>query len=322
MTTLVIALLSLYVSIANAQPMKHEKSSSVSATSLGGTVTCANGSSINLDSGTLYIGCTSNKIGIGNTSPLFELDVVGDQRISSNLIVVDTATVQGNAFSVGVSTLVATGGRVGIGTASPGAKLEVNAGSNNLTENVALIKGGGSSGAFGFEVQANNGDSYFKTNNLTGDITMNTVGGNTGIGTATPDARLVVSTGTTNVMPLKVSNEADGVTLNIGSDAAGFPGIQGRLISNNNTFDISINAAGGSVGIGVSDPTDKLHVITASGNNVVSSSSTASGFGVFHAHGTSGGCLMIRDTDDAGWTECKALNGTLSCATDADGVCD
>jgi len=35
-----------------------------------------------------------------------------------------------------------------------------------------------------------------------------------------------------------------------------------------------------------------------------------------------GGCFMILDSDGAGWTECSALNGTLSCATDADGVCD
>ena len=78
----------------------------------------------------------------------------------------------------------------------------------------------------------------------------------------------------------------------------------------------------GFLGIGTASPTSKLEVLTASGNNVVASSSTASGFGVFLAVGTSGGCLMIRDTDNAGWIECTALNGTLSCAIDADGVCD
>jgi hypothetical protein len=34
------------------------------------------------------------------------------------------------------------------------------------------------------------------------------------------------------------------------------------------------------------------------------------------------GCIMMRDTDDAGWTECFTLNGVMSCTTDADGVCD
>ena len=39
--------------------------------------------------------------------------------------------------------------------------------------------------------------------------------------------------------------------------------------------------------------------------------------------GTSGAsCLMFRDTDDAGYTECFWLNGVQSCTIDADGVCD
>lgn len=38
---------------------------------------------------------------------------------------------------------------------------------------------------------------------------------------------------------------------------------------------------------------------------------------------TSGiGCLMMTDTDSAGYTECTFLNGVMSCGTDADGVCD
>ena len=35
----------------------------------------------------------------------------------------------------------------------------------------------------------------------------------------------------------------------------------------------------------------------------------------------SSSCLMLRDTDDAGWTKCTALNGVLSCSIDADGIC-
>ncbi len=39
--------------------------------------------------------------------------------------------------------------------------------------------------------------------------------------------------------------------------------------------------------------------------------------------GASGaGCLMMRDSDDAGWSECSTLNGTLACTIDTDGVCD
>jgi hypothetical protein len=37
--------------------------------------------------------------------------------------------------------------------------------------------------------------------------------------------------------------------------------------------------------------------------------------------GDSSGCIMLRDTDNNGWTKCTALNGVLSCATDGDGIC-
>ena len=41
---------------------------------------------------------------------------------------------------------------------------------------------------------------------------------------------------------------------------------------------------------------------------------------------TSGGgiqsCLMLRDTDDAGWTEVTSLDGVLTASTDAELVCD
>lgn len=46
--------------------------------------------------------------------------------MSGQLTTASTLTVQGNAFSVGGSTFVVAGGNVGIGTAVPGAKLEVS----------------------------------------------------------------------------------------------------------------------------------------------------------------------------------------------------
>ena len=43
-----------------------------------------------------------------------------------NVVIQSTMTIQGNAFSVGVSTLVVKDGRVGIGTTNPGAALDVS----------------------------------------------------------------------------------------------------------------------------------------------------------------------------------------------------
>lgn len=44
-------------------------------------------------------------------------------------------------------------------------------------------------------------------------------------------------------------------------------------------------------------------------------------FGVI-VQGSTGGCVIYRDTDDGGFTECVALDGTQTCTVDADGVCD
>lgn len=44
-------------------------------------------------------------------------------------------------------------------------------------------------------------------------------------------------------------------------------------------------------------------------------------FGVV-VDGSTGGATMYRDTDDAGWTECVALDGILTCGIDANGIPD
>jgi len=63
------------------------------------------------------------------------------------------------------------------------------------------------------------------------------------------------------------------------------------------------------VGIGTESPEELIHL------------DKGTGFGGVKVDGSSGACLMLRDTDDAGWTKCNVLNGVMTCATDADGVC-
>ena len=67
---------------------------------------------------------------------------------------------------------------------------------------------------------------------------------------------------------------------------------------------------GGAVGVGVTPSLGILHL------------DRGTGIGQITMDGSTGGCLMLRDTDDAGWTECDALDGVLTCSIDADGVCD
>lgn len=48
----------------------------------------------------------------------------------------------------------------------------------------------------------------------------------------------------------------------------------------------------------------------------------SAGTGGLKADGDTGGCLMLRDNDNGGWTECCATDGVLNCGIDADGTLD
>jgi hypothetical protein len=75
----------------------------------------------------------------------------------------------------------------------------------------------------------------------------------------------------------------------------------------------------------VTPDTGVLHAIQSNGHLRVDGElrlDRGTGAGQATLDGSAGGCIMLRDTDDAGWTECDALDGTLSCSTDADGLCD
>ena len=69
-----------------------------------------------------------------------------------------------------------------------------NANTGGLSANILTIKGGGGSGAFGFRVEANNGDAIFRTNNFSYNVLMCENGGNVGIGTSSPSYQLQLST--------------------------------------------------------------------------------------------------------------------------------
>lgn len=69
---------------------------------------------------------------------------------------------------------------------------------------------------------------------------------------------------------------------------------------------------------------DQSSLLISGPSTVIGSSGTSTSAKA--AVGTSGatnvGSIMLNDTDNAGYTECTALNGTLSCGTDADGIID
>ncbi len=83
--------------------------------------------------GALALNNSGQNVGINTTLPAYNLDVNGAIRAQSQLIAAGTATVQGDAFSVGGSTLVVAGGRVGIGVPAPTVALDVSGGVSATT---------------------------------------------------------------------------------------------------------------------------------------------------------------------------------------------
>ena len=73
---------------------------------------------------TLWVATNTVRVGIGTTTPSYNLHVVGSQYASGQGIVGSSFTVIGNAFSVGLSSFVIVSGNAGIGTTSPDAKLQ------------------------------------------------------------------------------------------------------------------------------------------------------------------------------------------------------
>ncbi len=97
-----------------------------------------------------------------------------------------------------------------------------------------------------------------------------------------------------------------------------------KLQTENHIYlDLADNAGVRKVHIRDSDK-DTVATIDSAGNADFASVliDKGTGWGQATVDGSAGGCLMMRDTDDAGWTECFFLNGIMTCSIDADGVCD
>ena len=88
--------------------------------------------------GALALNNSGQNVGIGTTLPAYVLDVNGAIRGRNQLIVDGTATVQGNAFSVGGSTFLVQGGKIGINNAAPLEALDVGAGNIRLAPGQTL----------------------------------------------------------------------------------------------------------------------------------------------------------------------------------------
>ena len=239
------------------------------------------------------------RVGINNATPATTLDVGGVVTATSfdgsldwaDLTSVPAGLADGD--DVGTSYwdsatggINYAGGNVGIGTASPGTELEVNGdywGIESGGDPLVLVGDAPSGGTYGFMGWDSAGDFLkIQTAAGTNQLVLAT-GGNVGIGTTAPGAKLDVFGGITlgnnsgGSDILKFIYDRDTYPTNYYAEMShtggnGFSIQSSDSVANNG--DILLNPNGGNVGIGTTNPQAKLQV---NGGIIVSPSGSTIG---------------------------------------------
>ncbi len=239
---------------------------------------------------------TSGNVGIGNTTPVYNLDVVGDINFTGNL------RQNGVPLSGGSSQWITTGsdiyfdaGNVGIGTTNPYAvKLHVDAANaGGLGGSIFLTNTGsptnGSFSRLGFDLMhfdnttptasidgyladSSNGatDLVFNAYDGSGSVTnyerMRILGvsGNVGIGTVSPLAKFQVAQDvpdTTGYAQIEAIGGSDNAKrLMVGFDTTNDKGFIQATISGVGLNDLLLNPRGGNVSVNNTSPSYTLDV--------------------------------------------------------------
>jgi hypothetical protein len=142
-----------------------------------------------------------------------------------------------DAETIAERVRITSTGNVGIGTTNPSAKLTVQGGADDVK--LKFYSNGGSVGMID-AVSLNDGTTRW--------LSINPSGGNVGIGTTNPSAKLTVQGG------------ADDVKLKFYSNGGSVGMIDAVSLNDGTTRWLSINPSGGNVGIGTTGPWVNLHV--------------------------------------------------------------
>ena len=220
------------------------------------------------------------KLGIGTTAPSQKLNVVNDNtstwtaKFTNNTNNVYLSVNDANNYGIYVlgETKNYFSGNIGIGTTSPSRKLHVNAGTDN---EAVIIESSDTEVAIelkdttGTATIRSRGD--FRFDGSSGEIMRMESGGNVGIGTTSPRGKLQIN-GNSNswndapsVRLWDTTNSKGWLVGNVNNYTAGdfyirtFATVNADPTSASQEF--TIKHATGNVGIGITNPTAKLHVV-------------------------------------------------------------
>ena len=148
---------------------------------------------LNYNTGDLYLDSTNNRIGVGNTSPQYRLDVTGDANVSGNLSVGGTVTYQDvtSIDSVGIITAQA-GIHLGIGATA--GKFDASTGISTFSSAVGIADSIFHVGNTDTSIRFPDDDVI--SVEASGDEKLRITSGKVGIGTANPGENIDVVSST------------------------------------------------------------------------------------------------------------------------------
>ncbi len=267
--------------------------------------------SLNFESGLFNIDTANSRIGIGTSAPNAKLDVVGEASISGTLTLGNGTTnvlqspygplslnykSAANAWSAAM-TIQDTTGNVGIGTTTPGGKLDVKIATNNRFTLFDSIGGFGYTGPLVDAIDESN--TLIPLTFNASKFVFNT--GNLGIGDTSPLATLTVGNGDLFQVAGATGSVTTAGDIAINGDDLTSDGTLGvlaatglNLQATTGTITIDSIAASQIINLGNSDVARTINIGTGTGIDTLNIGTGATGADVINIGSANAGALTMR----------------------------